>query len=83
MNIIEFIQISSVIFGTVLAAPLIVSKKVKKRAIGLLAIITGSLLAMIVQFYSGLYYFLFASGFWLINSFIALKKIHKSKRGRI
>ena len=56
MNIIEFIQISSVIFGTVLAAPLLVSKKVKKRAIGLLAIITGSLLAMIVQFYSGLYY---------------------------
>ena len=83
MDSLTILQIGSVFFGTVLAAPLIVSKKVKKRAIGLLAIITGSLLAMIVQFYSGLYYFLFASGFWLINSFIALKKIHKSKRRRI
>ena len=41
MNMIEIIQILSVFFGTLVAAPLIVSKKAKKRMFGLLAVIAG------------------------------------------
>ena len=60
MTILELIQISSVFFGTLVAAPLIVSKKYNKRLIGLIAVAAGSILAMIVQLYAGLYYFFFA-----------------------
>ncbi len=56
MNILEIIQILSVFFGTLIAAPLVVSKKAKKRMIGLLAVIAGSFFAIIVQLYLGLYY---------------------------
>ena len=65
MNILEIIQILSVLFGTLIAAPLVVSKKAKKRLVGLCAVIAGSFLAIIVQFYLGLYYFVFANFFCL------------------
>ena len=57
MSMLEIIQFLSVFFGTLLAAPLIVSKKAKKRLIGFVAVITGSFFAIIVQLYFGLYYF--------------------------
>ena len=75
MNMIEIIQILSVFFGTLVAAPLIVSKKAKKRMIGLYAVIAGSFFAMIVQVYLGLYYFVFANMFWLLNACNGIKKI--------
>ena len=80
MNMIEIIQILSVFFGTLVAAPLIVSKKAKKRMIGLYAVIAGSFFAMIVQVYLGLYYFVFANMFWLLNSCNGIKKIVKANR---
>ncbi len=80
MTILDIIQISSVFFGTLVAAPLVVSKKYKKRVIGLTAIATGSILAMIVQLYAGLYYFFFASAFWLLNSTFALRKMIRANR---
>ena len=78
MTILEIIQIISVIFGTLIAAPLIVSKKYNKRLIGLIAVAMGSILAMIVQLYAGLYYFFFASAFWLLNSAHAIRKMLKT-----
>ena len=42
MSMLEIIQILSVFFGTLIAAPLVVSKKAKKRMIGLFAVIAGS-----------------------------------------
>ena len=57
MNMLDLIQLLSVFFGTLIAAPLVVSKKAKKRMIGLSAVIAGSFLAIIVQLYLGLYYF--------------------------
>ena len=63
MSMLEIIQILSVFFGTLIAAPLIVSKKEKKRILGLIAIIIGSFFAIIVQLYLGLYYFVFANIF--------------------
>ena len=80
MNILEIIQILSVFFGTLIAAPLVVSKKAKKRMIGLLAVIAGSFFAIIVQLYLGLYYFVFANAFWLLNACNGIKKILKTKR---
>ena len=80
MNMIEIIQILSVFFGTLVAAPLIVSKKAKKRMIGLFAVIAGSFFAMIVQVYLGLYYLVFANMFWLLNACNGIKKIVKANR---
>ena len=80
MNMLEIIQILSVFFGTLVAAPLIVSKKAKKRMIGLFAVIAGSFFAIIVQIYLGLYYFVFANLFWLLNACNGIKKILKTKR---
>ena len=80
MTILEIIQIISVIFGTLIAAPLIVSKKYNKRLLGLIAVAMGSILAMIDQLYAGLYYFFFASAFWLLNSAHAIHKMLKTNR---
>jgi len=80
MNILEIIQILSVFFGTLIAAPLVVSKKAKKRMIGLLAVVAGSFFAIIVQLYLGLYYFVFANAFWLLNACNGIKKIVRTKR---
>ena len=80
MNMLEIIQILSVFFGTLIAAPLVVSKKAKKRMIGLFAVIAGSLFAIIVQLYLGLYYFVFANVFWLLNACNGIKKIVRTKR---
>ena len=80
MSILEIIQILSVFFGTLIAAPLVVSKKAKKRIIGFLAVIAGSFFAIIVQLYLGLYYFVFANAFWLLNACNGIKKIVKTKR---
>jgi hypothetical protein len=48
--------------------------------IGLFAVIAGSFFAIIVQIYLGLYYFVFANMFWLLNACNGIKKIIKSNR---
>ena len=67
MNMLDLIQLLSVFFGTLIAAPLVVSKKAKKRMVGLSAVIAGSFFAIIVQLYLGLYYFVFANAFCMID----------------
>ena len=80
MGMLDLIQLLSVIFGTLIAAPLVVSKKAKKRMLGLSAVIAGSSFAIIVQLYLGLYYFVFANAFWLLNAGNGIKKIIKAKK---
>ena len=80
MNILDLFQLLSVFFGTLIAAPLVVSKKAKKRMLGLSAVIAGSSFAIIVQLYLGLYYFVFANAFWLLNAGNGIKKIIKAKK---
>ena len=80
MTILEIIQLLSVFFGTLIAAPLVVSKKAKKRLIGLTAVIAGSIFAIIVQLYLGLYYFVFANAFWLLNACNGIKKIVRTQK---
>ena len=82
MNMLDLIQLLSVFFGTLIAAPLVVSKKAKKRMVGLSAVIAGSFFAIIVQLYLGLYYFVFANAFWLLNACNGIKKIIKTKNRR-
>jgi len=48
--------------------------------IGLIAVAAGSILAMIVQLYAGLYYFFFASAFWLLNSAHAIRKMVRANK---
>ena len=83
MNMLDLIQLLSVFFGTLIAAPLVVSKKAKKRMMGLSAVIAGSFFAIIVQLYLGLYYFVFANAFWLLNACNGIKKITKTKNKRV
>ena len=80
---LDLFQLLSVFFGTLIAAPLVVSKKVKKRMVGLSAVIAGSFFAIIVQLYLGLYYFVFANAFWLLNACNGIKKITKTKNKRV
>lgn len=80
MGMLDLIQLLSVFFGTLIAAPLVVSKKAKKRLIGLTAVIAGSIFAIIVQLYLGLYYFVFANAFWLLNACNGIKKIVRTQR---
>ena len=82
MNMLDLFQLLSVLFGTLIAAPLVVSKKAKKRMVGLSAVIAGSFFAIIVQLYLGLYYFVFANAFWLLNACNGIKKIIKTKNKR-
>jgi ABC-type lipopolysaccharide export system ATPase subunit len=44
------------------------------------AVIAGSIFAIIVQIYLGLYYFVFANAFWLLNASNGIKKIIKNQR---
>ena len=83
MNMLDLIQLLSVFFGTLIAALLVVSKKAKKRMVGLSVVIAGSFFAIIVQLYLGLYYFVFANAFWLLNAFNGIKKIIKIKNKRV
>ena len=83
MNMLDLIQLLSVFFGTLIAALLVVSKKAKKRMVGLSVVIAGSFFAIIVQLYPGLYYFVFANAFWLLNAFNGIKKIIKTKNKRV
>ena len=80
MDSLTILQIGSVFFGTILAAPLMISKKVNKRIIGYSAMTAGSFLAIAVQLYAGLYVFVFANLYWSLNSFVALRKAFKHKR---
>ena len=83
MNMLDLIQLLSVFFGTLIAALLFVSKKAKKRMVGLSVVIAGSFFAIIDQLYLGLYYFVFANAFWLLNAFNGIKKIIKTKNKRV
>jgi hypothetical protein len=43
-------------------------------------VIAGSIFAIIVQLYLGLYYFVFANAFWLLNACNGIKKIVRTQR---
>ena len=71
---------TSVFFGTVMAAPLMISKKQIKRKIGHLAMTIGCIAAIVVNVSAGLYIFILANFYWVLNSLIAIRKYSKQKK---
>ena len=78
----NMIQLLSVFFGTLIAAPLIVSKKAKKRLYGLMAVITGSFCNH-SSTVSRTILFCFCKFFWLLNALNGIKKIRKEQRKKL
>jgi len=80
LNSLTILQMISVFFGTVMAAPLMVSKKANKRIIGYTAMAIGCIAAILVQVSAGLYIFILANLYWVLNSIIAIRKNSKVKK---
>ena len=80
LNSLTILQMISVFFGTVMAAPLMVSKKANKRIIGYTAMAVGCIAAILVQVLAGLYIFILANLYWVLNSIIAIRKNSKLKK---
>ena len=80
MNSLTILQLTSVFFGTVMAAPFMISKKANKRKIGHLAMTIGCIAAIVVNVSAGLYIFILANFYWLLNSLIAIRKYSKQKK---
>ncbi len=67
-DIVVVIQVGSVIFGTVLAAPLLSSLCEKRRRKGFACMAVGSLFALIATSSSGLWVLAAANAFWVASS---------------
>lgn len=67
-DIVVPIQLGSVIFGTVLAAPLLSSLREKSRRRGFVCMAVGSLFALIATASSGLWVLAAANAFWVASS---------------
>lgn len=67
-DIVILIQLGSVMFGTVLAAPLLSSLCAKNRRRGFACMAIGSLFALIATLSSGLWVLAAANAFWVASS---------------
>lgn len=67
-DIVVVVQVGSVTFGTVLAAPLLSSLSEKRRRRGFICMAVGSLLALIATFSAGLWVLAAANAFWIVSS---------------
>ena len=67
-NIVVLVQVGSVIFGTVLAAPLLSSLCAKRRRLGFVCMAVGSLFAFTATSASGLWVLAAANAFWVASS---------------
>lgn len=67
-EIVVLVQVGSVVFGTVLAAPLLSSLCEKRRRMGFICMAIGSLFALIATSASGLWVLAAANAFWVASS---------------
>ena len=67
-DIIVVIQVGSVVFGTVLAAPLLSSLSETRRRRGFICMTIGSLFALIATSSAGLWVLAAANAFWVVSS---------------
>ena len=67
-DIVVVIQVGSVVFGTVLAAPLVSSLCKKRRRLGFVCMAVGSLFALIATSSAGLWVLAAANAFWVVSS---------------
>lgn len=68
-DIIVVVQVGSVLFGTVLAAPLLSSLAETRRRRGFICMAVGSLFALIATSSAGLWVLAAANAFWVVSSF--------------
>ena len=61
-------QVSAVLFGTLLAAPLLSSLDATRRRLGFVCMAVGSLSALVATGFSGLWILAFANFFWFGSS---------------
>jgi hypothetical protein len=67
-DIVVVIQVGSVVFGTVLAAPLLSSLSETRRRRGFICMVVGSLFALIATSSAGLWVLAASNIFWVITS---------------
>ena len=67
-DIVIVIQVGSVVFGTVLAAPLVSSLCETRRRRGFVCMAVGSLFALIATSSAGLWILAAANAFWVLSS---------------
>ncbi|MDG1006697.1 MAG: hypothetical protein P8P44_00605 [Alphaproteobacteria bacterium] len=67
-DIVVAIQAGSVVFGTLLAAPLVSSLSETRRRRGFICMAVGSLLAFIATSSAGLWVLAAANAFWVVSS---------------
>ena len=67
-DIVVVIQVGSVVFGTVLAAPLLSSLSETRRRRGFICMAVGSLFALIATSSAGLWVLAAANAFWVVSS---------------
>ena len=67
-NIVVWIQFGAVLFGTVLAAPLLSSLSPKQRQHGFVCMAIGSMFSLIATASAGLWVLSFANAFWFFSS---------------
>lgn len=70
-------QVSAVLFGTLLAAPLLSSLDATRRRLGFVCMAVGSLSALVATGFSGLWILAFANFFWFgssLRGFIVLSQ---------
>jgi hypothetical protein len=67
-DIVVVIQVGSVVFGTLLAAPLLSSLSETRRRRGCICMAVGSLFALIATSSAGLWVLAAANAFWVVSS---------------
>jgi len=67
-DIVVVVQVGSVVFGTVLAAPLVSSLSETRRRRGFICMAVGSLFALFATSSAGLWVLAAANAFWVISS---------------
>ena len=80
IDLIVLAQIGSVIFGTILAAPLLSSLDAKRRRAGFLCMMIGSFASLSVTAAAGLWILALANMFWAISSFRGFWILHSALR---
>lgn len=71
-------QVSAVLFGTLLAAPLLSSLDATRRRLGFVCMAVGSLSALVATGFSGLWILAFANFFWFgssLRGFVLLSQL--------
>lgn len=80
IDFIVMAQFGTVIFGTILAAPLLSSLETKRRRAGFICMMLGSFSALIATAMSGLWVLVAANAFWIVSSMRGFWQLQRAMR---